>query len=121
MAQKILLIDDDNVNNALLRFALTEGKYDVIFASDPEEGYRMFESEQPDLIVLDIQMPKMNGYEFMEKMKSNYPDKMIPVIMLTGVEKFEDIFVTEGVRGYYRKPVDIKELCKKIEQCLKET
>lgn len=118
MAHKILLIDDDRINTALVKFMLAERSYDVLCAEDGEKGLEMLKAENPDLIILDIKMPRMNGYEFMAELKSLQGVFITPVIMLTAHESLEDIFLVEGVSGYFVKPVDLKGLLQKIEQCL---
>jgi CheY-like chemotaxis protein len=118
MAHKILVIDDDKINISLVKFTLTERRYHVIFASDGDEGLALVKSENPDLIILDIQMPRMNGYEFMAELRQLQGFDMTPVVMLTANQTLEDVFRLEGVRGYFVKPVDLHALVKKIVDCL---
>ena len=118
MAFKILVVDDDKINVALVKFGLAEQGYEVIIAHDGDEGFARVKKEPPDLIVLDIQMPKMNGYEFMTELKSLQGPKTTPVIMLTANETMEDVFRIEGVEAYFLKPVNLTGLVKKIKECL---
>jgi CheY-like chemotaxis protein len=118
MPHKILIIDDDRINTALVKFMLAERCYEVICAEDGEKGLEKVKTEKPDLIILDIKMPRMNGYEFMTELKSMQGFLITPVIMLTAHENLEDIFMMEGVSGYFVKPVDLNALLKKIEKCL---
>ena len=121
MAHKILLIDDDKGIVEVIKNVLLEQNYEVVTAFDGKEGLKKVQSEDPDLIVLDIRMPSMNGYEFIctLRAKRNSPDKpMIPIIVLTAKEKMEEVFKLEGARGYLVKPVDPIQLTKKIEECL---
>ncbi len=118
MAHKILIIDDEKVNLTLVKFGLAEQGYDVIVAHDGNEGLKKVADENPDLIVLDIQMPNMNGYEFMAELKTSQGFETTPVIMLTANETMEDIFKLEGVQGYFVKPVKISDLIQKIQECL---
>lgn len=118
MAHKILVVDDDKINVALVKFGLAEARYDVIFAHDGDEGIEVVKKEKPDLIVLDVQMPNMNGYEFMTELKSTEEQASMPVIMLTANETMEDTFKLEGVKGYFVKPVDMPSLVAKIKECL---
>jgi len=122
MAHKILLIDDDRGIVEVIKNVLEGQNYEVVTAFDGKEGLKKVQSEDPDLIVLDIRMPSMNGYEFIctlraEKGSSDKP--MVPVIVLTAKEKMEEVFKLEGARGYLVKPVDPIQLIKKIEECLK--
>jgi CheY-like chemotaxis protein len=110
MAHKILLVDDDRINIALVKFALAEQRYEVIVAFDGDEGLEKVNKESPDLIILDVQMPRMNGYEFMAGLKRSQGVKTTPVLMLTANETMEDMFKLEGVKGYFVKPVDQQKL-----------
>lgn len=118
MPHKILLIDDDRLNIALVKFALAEQRYEVMIAPDGLDGLKKYNETKPDLIVLDIQMPKMNGYEFMTELRHISPGDHVPVIMLTASETLEDVFRMEGVKGYFVKPVDLPKLIEKIKQLL---
>ena len=118
MPHKILVIDDDKINVTLVKFGLAEQNYSVVFAYNGEEGIVKLKKEKPDLIVLDIQMPKMNGYEFMNELKSSPEFSQIPVIMLTANDVLEDVFKVEGVKSYFVKPVNLPGLVKKIKECI---
>jgi len=118
MAHKILIIDDERVNVTLVQFGLKEQHYEVIVAYDGDEGLKKVREENPDLIVLDVQMPNMNGYEFMTELKAFQGFETTPVIMLTANETMEDIFKLEGVKGYFVKPVSLSALMEKIKECI---
>ncbi len=115
---KILIVDDDKINTALVKFNLSERGYGVVQAEDGAEGIEKVKEFNPDLIILDIQMPYMNGYEFMAELKRVQGAETTKVIMLTANETMEDIFKMEGVKGYFVKPVDMKALFVKIEELL---
>lgn len=118
MPHKILLVDDDRLNIALVKFALADQRYDVDVAKDGEEGLTKLGIFKPDLIVLDVQMPNMSGFEFMAEIKKLNLNPQIPVIMLTANETMEDIFRLEGVQGYFVKPVNLERLIETIKGCL---
>ena len=118
MAHKILLIDDEKTNLALVKFGLANFQYEVIESSDPRKALDWIRDDCPDLIVLDIMMPEMSGYEFMAELKHIEEASLLPVIMLTANENMQEIFQLEGVKGYFVKPVRIDLLVKKIEECL---
>jgi len=121
MAQKILLIDDDKGVVEVVKNLLEEKKFEVLTAFDGKEGIEMVASEQPDLVLLDIRMPTMNGYEFMRALRAeklNLTQPMTPVIMLTAKEEMEEVFKMEGAKGYLVKPVDPPSLVRKVQECL---
>lgn len=118
MAHKILLIDDERVNVALIKFGLAGNRYDVIEAVDGIEGLAKVNEENPDIIILDVMMPNMNGYEFMGELKALQGFQTTPVIMLTANETMEEMFKVEGVKAYFVKPVMIGELVAKIVECI---
>ncbi|MBF0532276.1 MAG: response regulator [Candidatus Omnitrophica bacterium] len=118
MAQKILIIDDERVNLSLVKFTLAEKGYAVSQAVDGEEGIAKVQSESPDLIILDVQMPRMNGYEFMGALKSLQGAQITPVIMLTANETMEGMFKLEGARAYFVKPVNMAAFLSKVKEIL---
>jgi len=120
MPHKILVVDDDRIGTTLVKFGLSEQRYDVLVAGDGQEALGMVKDEVPDLIVLDVMMPNMNGYEFMTELKQLQGVETTPVIMLTANETMEDVFKLEGVKGYFVKPVIIHKLVVKIKECLGE-
>ena len=118
MVKKILVVDDDRLNVTLIRFALKEQRYEVATAEDGVLALEAVKSFKPDLIVLDIQMPRMSGFEFMNELKDIPGGSAIPVIMLTANDNMQEIFFSEGVKGYFVKPVDPPALEAKIRACL---
>lgn len=117
--KKILVIDDDrNVANLIIA-NLNPERYECISASDGEEGMKKIESENPDLIILDLLMPKKTGYEVCSEVKNNTATSKIPVIMLTIKKEHRDRYIgTIFLKAdeYIPKPFDIKDLLKKIEK-----
>ena len=116
MNKKVLIVDDDRLNLTLLQIGLLHKDYEVFMAQNGEEALQAVKTQKPDIIVLDIQMPKMNGYEFLKELQA-LPEGKIPIIMLTANEHMQDVFLTEGVRGYMVKPVNLQELDQKIKSC----
>lgn len=114
--KKILLIDDDRVNSTMIKFGLKGEEFEVEVAHDGAEGVDMIKNKVPDLIVLDVQMPKMGGFEFLNEMKSLGLN--VPILMLTANENLEDVFRMEGVKGYLVKPITPVVLKEKIKACL---
>ena len=104
MAKKILVIDDDPTLIKLLQPFLESHGFSVAAAVDGEDGIAKLKAEKPDLIVLDVQMPRMNGYTFIFEMKKLSGTKSIPIIVLTAKEGMAEIFKVEGVKEYLTKP-----------------
>ncbi len=120
MAHKILIVDDEKINIAIVKFGLAEQRYEVVVANDGAEGLEHVLKHKPDLIILDVQMPNMNGYEFMAELKQLEYIIQPPVLMLTANETMQDLFRLEGVKGYFVKPVELKKLIQKIVECIGE-
>jgi len=116
MSKKILLIDDDVINTRLIQSRLEEEGFDVYTAPDGEAGLVKAESERPDIIILDVEMPKMNGYTFMHKIKAREEIKSIPVVVLSSHAEMQPIFQLKGVKGYLVKPVDFAKMFELIEK-----
>lgn len=119
MANKILMIDDEQVSRALIKFGLAQENFDILTASDGIKGMEMVKRYHPDIIILDVQMPNMNGYEFMEEL--NKQGITTPVIVLTANQTLENLFKLEGIKGYFVKPVNMEKLVDKIRECLKDS
>ena len=118
MPRKILIVDDDKGIVEVVKIALTKKGYEVFTASDGNEGLEMVKANSPDLILLDVVMPEMNGYEFLRALKALEGKALTPVVMVTAKEEMEELFKFEGVKEYIVKPTDPSELIQKIERCL---
>ncbi|MCK5178736.1 MAG: response regulator [Candidatus Omnitrophica bacterium] len=121
MPQKILIVDDDKGIVEVIKTALTKKGYEVFTAGDGNEGIEMVKKSSPDLILLDVVMPAMNGYEFLRALKAFNAIEggaMIPVVVITAKEGMEELFKFEGVKEYFVKPAESSELIKKIEEYL---
>jgi len=119
--KKILIIDDDVDMVEVIGIRLEASGYDVITATDGLKGIEMAKRENPDLILLDIKMPNMDGHTMLRNLKK-YGEKTrsIPVIIMTGMRELEDLFYLEGAVDYIPKPFDDKEFFSKIEAALKQ-
>jgi DNA-binding response OmpR family regulator len=117
MSKKILIIDDDKTVVKMLEAFLTAHGYEILTAGDGEEGIQKIKSNPPDMIVLDVQMPRMNGYTFMFELK-NCLSSPIPVIVLTAKEGMAEIFKVEGVKEYLVKPLQPEALLIYIKKYL---
>jgi CheY-like chemotaxis protein len=97
MARKILVIDDEPDVREMLKERLEANGYTIVIAVDGEDGLQKVDQESPDLIVLDIMMPKMDGYTFVRELKAKQLERPIPIIMLTAKDMMQDLFAFEGV------------------------
>jgi two-component system, cell cycle response regulator len=120
MKKKILLIDDVKEFCALVKIFLSS-RYEVITASDGLEALSMLESGLvPDVIITDLMMPRLDGYQLIAQLKKNDPYKKIPVIVLSNVDKKQDRekLVSKGIYGYLNKPFSPDELRENLTQML---
>ena len=117
----IILIVEDNSDNVLYFKSLLNEKYKVITAWNGEEGLNAAKEAIPDLVITDLMMPVMDGYEFINKMKENRLLNHIPIIMVTAKAKDEDYLksLRYGVDAYISKPFHHDELLVRIENILK--
>jgi len=118
MKNKILIIDDDPKLNDLLNEYLVKFGFDVISAIHPHEGLKLIESQQPDLIILDIMMPEMDGFEVCREVRKEYS---IPIIMLTARGEVTDrvVGLELGADDYLPKPFEPRELVARIQTVLR--
>lgn len=123
MKKKILLVDDDRSIRALLEFVLSN-EFEVVEKEDGLEALIWLDrNESPDLVVVDVKMPKVSGYEFIQNLQASSLYKDIPVIMLSGVESTEEKikFLSEGASDYVTKPFNPVELLLRIKNIFKKT
>ncbi|MBF0122142.1 MAG: response regulator [Candidatus Omnitrophica bacterium] len=116
MSKKILIADDDKTLTKILSSFLVEHGYKIIVAHDGEEALMKLEFELPDLILLDVEMPKINGYAFLFDMKKLEQSAQTPVIVLTCKDEMRDLFKVEGVKEYIVKPFVNQDLLKMIQK-----
>lgn len=118
---KIIIIDDEREFVEMLGLRLRRsGGYEVIPAFDGEEGLKAAQEQKPDLIMLDVMMPKMDGYEMLKRLKENEATKKIPVIVLTAstASSTTDKFIALGVNDFVIKPFEAPALMAKIKKVL---
>jgi CheY-like chemotaxis protein len=117
---KILLIEDNEMNRDMLSRRLRRKGYSVVTAHDGKQGHSLACSEMPDLILMDISLPVMNGWEVTRLLKSNESTRHIPIIVLTAhawVTDRDKAFQA-GCDDYDTKPVEFGRLSEKIENLL---
>ena len=116
MKKRVLIVDDDRTLTTMLSAFLQDQGYAITIACNGEAALAELERGVPDIILLDVQMPKMNGYTFLFEMKKIEQAQGVPVIVLTCKGEMEDIFKVEGVKEYIVKPFPNKELVEKIRK-----
>jgi len=110
--KKILAVDDERHIVRLIQVNLERAGYQVLTAFDGPEALKKVESDKPDLLVLDVMMPKMDGFEVLKRLQANPETRDIPVIMLTAKAQDVDVFRgwSSGVSAYLTKPFNPLEL-----------
>lgn len=103
--KNVLVIDDDMTFVAMIKAALDPKRYAVTSAANGEEGLREVKSSRPDLILLDIMMPKMDGIEFLKQLNTTYGKGNIPILVTSNLSSMEKISegVELGIKGYFVK------------------
>ncbi|MDR1269129.1 MAG: response regulator [Planctomycetaceae bacterium] len=121
MSYKILIADDNLANVELLEAFLADFDYRIETAADGAETLEKVGKFSPDLILLDIMMPKLSGFEVCEQLKNNPKTKGIMILMVTALSELGDIerAVNAGCDDYLSKPVNKFELVKRVENMLK--
>ncbi|MDQ4057966.1 MAG: response regulator [Actinomycetota bacterium] len=118
--QRILICDDDPVILRLLQVNLELEGYEVLLAHDGEEAFKQASDQVPDLVILDIMMPRMDGYQAVEALKGNHATAGIPVVFLSAKAQQSDIDrgLDHGVSDYLTKPFDPGELLEVVQRLI---
>ena len=118
MAKTILVVDDEEIVVEISRRKLIEKGYEVITATNGQEALDVLKKTTPDLIVLDIQMPVMNGYTFIIEKAKVPAYSTIPVIVLTAYGEMEPILKRHAIKAYLLKPLKLQELLDTVQQII---
>lgn len=120
MDKLILVVDDEAPIVEILKFNLTKSGYRVLAAYDGDEGYRLAVSEKPDLILLDVMLPKMDGFEVCKKIREKHST---PIIMLTARDEEVDkvLGLELGADDYITKPFSVRELLARVKANIRRT
>ncbi|MEK6666011.1 MAG: response regulator [candidate division NC10 bacterium] len=120
MSKRILVVEDHEENRRIMRDLLTSAAYEMIEAVTGEDGVTMAERERPDLILMDIQLPGIDGYETTRRIKANPALRAIPIIAVTSYAlSGDDVKAREaGCDGYVTKPFSPRALLAKIREHL---
>ena len=114
--EKILCIDDDLNLLRLYQKELSDEEYKVVLTKDGKEGLTKFEKEKPEVVIMDIRMPVMDGIETLTAMLGK--DRQVSVILNTAFPQYKENFMTWGAEAYVLKSSDLTELKQKIRQIL---
>ena len=121
--KRILVVDDEPDLVSTIQYRLKFAQCTVVTACNGREGLEKAESEHPDLILLDTNMPEMSGHEMLKQLRAKPELKHIPVIMVTAISEPQDIAAASahGISDYVTKPFDFSELMEKVQHALKES
>lgn len=119
---KILIAEDSITDSKYIESILEDKGYELIFAKDGEEAERLIQNEIFDLILLDVVMPKKNGFQLCRQIKKNEKTKHIPVVLITSKREESDIFwgKMQGADEYITKPFEPIDLLVVIRKCTKK-
>lgn len=117
---KILIIEDSPESRTLMRITLEKKGYTVVEAENGKTGLEKAAAEQPDLIILDIIMPELDGYSLVEELTKDEKISKIPIILSTGRGTFKDLFELKGINlaGFIEKPFILKDLLEKVKAAI---
>lgn len=120
----VLLIDDDEPLRRLFGGYLEKAGFEVLYAADGNEGREIARRLQPDIVLLDLNLPVMDGYEVSSRLKNEEPTKNIPVIVLTNTDmsaEAEKMLKETGVNDYLHKSVQAEELVARVKKTLQQS
>jgi two-component system alkaline phosphatase synthesis response regulator PhoP len=120
MQKKILIIEDDRSAARLAQYTIQQAGYDAIIAYDGYEGMEKTLSEHPDLVILDIMLPGLDGYEICHRLRAEPETITLPILMISAKAREEDrnIGLKVGADDYLAKPVEPSVMLEKIEELL---
>lgn len=119
-AKRILVVDDEPDVLLLVVYRMRRSGYDVIEARDGDEAFQLAVAEQPDLIVADVMMPRIDGYELTRRLRNEETTRRIPVILLTAKSQEADVSqgFAAGADDYLKKPFNPDELVARVRAVL---
>ncbi|MFH1726230.1 MAG: response regulator [Elusimicrobiota bacterium] len=119
MAKKVLVVDDEPEMLNLIRFTLEQGGYDVVTCDSGRHAWNAILENKPDLLLLDVMLPGIDGYSLQIKISQDDKTKGIPIVVLTSLEPSKMLFKKfEQVRGFMTKPFKTDELLAKVESLI---
>jgi DNA-binding response OmpR family regulator len=120
--RKILLVDDSATTHMWIRMILNKSEYEMVSARDGQEGVEMALAELPDLILMDVVMPRMDGFEACKRLRSHRTTRSTPIVMVTTRAEARNVEAgfLSGCSDYITKPIDGLELLSKVRSFLGE-
>ena len=120
MSNRILVVEDNEMNMQLFEYLLEESGFEIIKATTGEEALKLATEKKPDLILMDIHLPGMDGLSVVRELKSGGNMDGIPILALTAhaLRGDKDRFLQAGCDGYISKPIDVKTFIPSIQQFL---
>ncbi len=118
--RRILVVDDDPDIVEMVQFFLSGSNFQVFVAQNGKEALEQVEMNRPDLVLLDIRMPQMDGLEVCERLRNGVMTKSTPIIMVTAEGRRQDVAdaLAAGADGYVIKPFNLKKLVERIQNSL---
>ncbi len=118
MAYKVLVVDDERVTIELIKAKLIEANYEVVTALNGRDGLEKVAGENPDIILLDLMMPEMNGFEVLKEIREKHKDKWRPVVILSSRNELESVIDCYKMDAdlYISKPVNIMEILASLKK-----
>lgn len=117
--KKILVADDEQQLALALKIRLESKGYKVATAKDGQEAVNLAAKDKPDLVILDVLMPVMDGYSCLRELNTKFGRGKLPVIILTARDRMKDLFELEGIEDYVVKPFDHDDLLVRIDRAFK--
>lgn len=119
MDAKILYVDDDPQNGSLMKRILEADGYNVSLASDGLAGLMQASLESPDLILLDVNMPDLNGYQVAQSLRQMERTKNIPILFVSATPDLKNEYRRVGGNGYITKPIDVDRISEQVAAFLR--
>ena len=117
--KKILLVDDEAQLALAVKIRLQSRGYEVVTATDGRQAIDLIPKEKPDLVILDVVMPVMDGYFCLREINQRFGRGKYPVVILTARDRMKELFELEGIEDYVVKPFDHEDLLIRIERVFK--
>lgn len=117
----VLVVEDNEMNMQLVEYLLEEGGFDILKASSGEEALQLTHEQTPDLVLMDIHLPGMDGLTVVRQMKEDDRTRTIPILALTAhaMRGDRDRFLQAGCDGYISKPIDVKTFVPSIQKYIR--